>query len=116
MQLMFLREQILSSGLSIKELSCKYFICLTSLRKIKSMKFFDLETFPNRNFQKINDREKSIFKQQIMEYYDSVHTQFTSKEVQKHLIDLNYEVASLNTIVKIMKQDWNLTYIRWLSR
>ena len=80
------------------------------------MKFSDLETFPIKNFQKINDRERSILKQQIMEYYDSVHIQFTSKEVQKHLIDLNSEVVPLNTIAKIMKQDWSLTYKRWLSR
>ena len=78
---------------------------MTSLRRIKSIRFSDLETFPIRNFHKINDRERSILKQHIMEYYDSVHTQFTSKEVQKHLIDLNSEVVPLNTIIKIIKQD-----------
>ena len=79
------------------------------------MTFSDLEAFPIWKFQKVNNWKWSAIKQQIIDYYDWSHTQFISKEVQKHLVDLNYEVLPLNLIITIMKEDWKLTYKRWLS-
>ena len=91
-QLLHLRNQIESSGLSINELNWKYFICTNTMRRIKGMTFSDLETFPIRKFQKVNDWKRSSMKQQIIDYYDWSQTQFTSKEVHKHLVNLNSEV------------------------
>ena len=113
----FIKKNLIeSSGLNIKELSWKYFICINAMRRIKGMAFSDLETFPIRKFQKVNDWKRSAIKQQIIDYYDWSQTQFTSKEVQKQLVDLNSEVLPLNLIVNIMKEDWNLAYKYWLPR
>ena len=115
-QFLYLINKIISSGLSIKVLSLKYFVCTNTMRRIKGMTFGNLETFPIRKFQKVNDWKRSAIKQQIIDYYDLSQTQFASKEVQKHLINLNSEVLPFNLIVNIMKEDWNLAYKRRLSR
>ena len=108
-QLVYLKQQIEAFCLSIKEISCKYFIWSSTLRKIKSMSLSDLKIIPVRKLNQINYSKSLSLKQQIMNYYNQSQCEFTSKDVEKYLIDLNSEAPPLNTIVKIMKEDWNLT-------
>ena len=59
------------------------------------MTFSDLETFPIRKLQKVNHSKRSTIKQQIINYYDLSQIQFTSKEVQKHLVNLKFWSSSI---------------------
>ena len=69
------------------------------------MSLSDLMIIPIRKFNQINYSKRLSLKQQIMNYYNQSQCEFTSKDVEKYLIDLNSEAPPLNTIVKIMKED-----------
>ena len=115
-QLAYLKAKINSSQLSISELSRKYYLCPTTLRKIKNLSVDQLNLFPLRNFQNVNSKSSEIIEQEIVRFYNKTKTPFISKDVQKHLSENLNNVPPLNKIVNIMRNDLKLTYKRCLSR
>ena len=115
-QLAYLKAKINSSQLSISELSRKYYLCPTTLRKIKNLSVDQLNLFPLRSFQNVNSKSSEIIEQEIVRFYNKTKTPFTSKDVQKHLSENLNNVPPLNKIVNIMRNDLKLTYKKCLSR
>ena len=64
-QLVFIRNQILTTGLSIEELSRKYFICSSTLSKIKKLTNSELEFIPFRKLEHISDLKTNFIKLKI---------------------------------------------------
>ena len=115
-QLVFIRNQILTTGLSIEELSRKYFICPSTLSKIKKLTNSELEFIPFRKLEHISDSKANFIKLKIWEYFQNSEFQITAPDIQKYLLE-NFELKwSLNLILTIMKEDLNLSFQRCLSR
>ena len=80
----YLKAKINSSQLSISELSRKFYLCPTTLRKIKNISVDQLNLFPLRNFQNVNSKSSEIIEQEIVRFYNKTKNPFTSKDAQKH--------------------------------
>ena len=115
-QILFLRTQIKTSKLTIVELSNKYFIWQSTLRKIRRISIDNLGKLPLRINNKINDSMKAKVNCIIMRYYEDCKTEFTVKDVQKYLEVDHLIVLPQHIIREIMKKELRLTFKKWLSR
>ena len=115
-QLFYLKSIINTSKLSISEISCKYDIWPTTLRKIKHLSLEELSHHLIKNFKALDFKNKQIIENEVMKFYNKSSNTFTSKDVQKYLIENSNVVLPLNKLVWIMKNDLNLPYKRYLSR
>ena len=115
-QLFYLKSVIDEGKLSISEISCKYYIWSTTLRKIKHLSHGELNHHPRRNFKTVDAKSKEMIENKITTFYDKWSSPFTSKDVQKHLIENTSVVLPLNKLVQMMKDDLNFTYKRCISR
>ena len=115
-QLLYIKLLFNNSKLSISEISWKYYICESTLRKIKHLTIEEIYQLPLRNFQNIETKRQDIIEQRIINFYNETSNTFTSKDVQKYLLENTSDFIPLNKLVSIMKNNLGLSYKRWPSR
>ena len=115
-QILFIKDLIDSKRCTLKEISWNYSISLSSLRNIQKMSTDMINRPSLRSFEKLYLSQRSNIIEIIKQYYEEMLTEFTSSDIQKHLLDKYQIVWSLRQIRNIMKNDLNLTYKKWASR
>ena len=84
-QIKFLKSIIDKKKEKLITISQTYGISLSTLSKIKNTNNEMLEELPRRNFSKLNQREATLVKDAIEEYYLNQDLPFTIKDIQKAL-------------------------------
>ena len=109
-QILFIKDLIDSKGCTLKEISWNYSISLSYLRNIQKMLTYIINRPSLRSFEKLYLSQRSNIIEIIKQYYEEMLTEFTSSDIQKHLLDKYQIVWFLRQIRNIMKNDLNLTY------
>ena len=115
-QIIFIKNLIDSKHISQKDISWPYSISPSWLRNIKKMNYSSLNNVPLRNYKKLTTTQQVIIIDEIKKYYWEFETEFTSLDIQKHLLEKWEIVCSLRMIRRIMKNDLNLTFKKSLTR
>ena len=115
-QILFIKNLIDSKSVSQKEISLSYSISPSWLRNIKKLNWSSINITPLRNYEKPTTDEQMRIVDAIKQYYKESETDFTSADIQKHLLEKLDIAWSLRMIRKIMKSDLNLTFKKCLTR
>ena len=115
-QLDFLRKELESKDYTVNEISIKYGISPSTVRTIKKNSSNQIRTLPLRRYDKISEFQRNSIKQNIMQYYIEVESEFNSVDVQKYLFEKWDIICSLKVIRDIMKNDLNFSYKKCWSR
>ena len=115
-QIKFLKSIIDKNKEKLTTISQTYEISLSTLSKIKNTNNEMLEELPRRNFSKLNQREATLVKDAIEEYYLDQDLTITIKDIQKSIESKENISCSYQQVRKIMIEDSRLSYKRCLSR
>ena len=115
-QINFLKQQLIKNENRIMMISRIYRVSPSTLSRIKNKSFEIIHNLPRRNIVKMNDKVKFEVKEAIEKFYWDQKFPFTVKDVQSYLLKRNKISISYNSVNKIMKNNWNLSFKKVLSR
>ena len=115
-QIKFLKNQIDHSGLSMKEISCRFFVSLPYLRRINNLNSPQISRSPRRPPLKIYGEEYRGIKREVKFYNKNWEFPYTVKDVKQYVDDSMDASFPGKIIRKVMKNDLNLNFKKWKSR
>ena len=115
-QIKFLRDQIDYSGLSFKEISSRFFVSPSNLRRIRNLTSAEISKGPVRPSLKLHDHELHKLKREIKFYSKNWVFPFTIGDVKQYLDDTNNQDNPYVVIRKVMINDLNMSFKLCKSR
>ena len=114
-QIQFLWNKIHKSGFSISEISRQYKLAPSTLYKIQKLRKQSMLNLPRKKFQQTKESEKIEIKRKIMKLIDLLElpSQFQKQKLINREVDADIFEAYIKAI---MKDECNLSYVRWKSR
>ena len=115
-QIKFLRNQIDHSWLTIREISSNFYISTSSLRRIKSLSYFQLWRGPMRPPLKLHAKEHFLNKREIEFYNKNWEYPYTVGDVKEYIDDEFDRNFPARLVRKVMINDLRLRFKKWKSR
>ena len=115
-QIKFLKNQIDHSGLSMKEISCRFFVSLPNLRRINNLNSSQISRSPIRPPLKPYGEEYRRIKREVKFYNKNWEFPYKVKDVKQYVDDSMDANFHGKIIRKVMKNDLNLSFKKWKSR